>query len=68
MKISLLGNCQTKALTWYIQQLNLDFDVKWISPDFHRIQEWQLQNPFFGKNIQIISNVNESKQILQNSE
>jgi hypothetical protein len=68
MKISLLGNCQTKALTWYIQQLNLDFDVKWISPDFHNIQKWQLQNPFYGKNIQIISNVNESKQTLQNSE
>ena len=68
MKITLLGNCQTKALTWYIGQLNLDFDVKWISPDFHSIGSWQLENPFFGKNIQIISDINESKQILQNSE
>ena len=30
MNITLLGNCQTKALSWYIQQLDLDFDIKWI--------------------------------------
>lgn len=29
-KISLIGNCQTLALTWYLQQLNKDFDVQWI--------------------------------------
>jgi len=28
MKISLIGNCQTMALTWYLKQLNKDFDVK----------------------------------------
>lgn len=30
MKISLIGNCQMKALTWFIQQLNEDFDVRYI--------------------------------------
>jgi len=30
MKITLLGNCQTRALTWYIQQINVNYDVKWV--------------------------------------
>ena len=33
MKISLIGNCQIKALTWFTQQLNSDFDVKYIWTD-----------------------------------
>lgn len=31
IKITLIGNCQTKALTWYIQQLSSSFDVKWVA-------------------------------------
>jgi hypothetical protein len=30
MRIATVGNCQTKALTWYIQRLNSEFDVKFI--------------------------------------
>ena len=33
MKISLIGNCQMKGLAWYIQQLDSNFDVKYIWTD-----------------------------------
>ena len=45
MNVSLIGNYQTKALTWYIQQLNANFDVKYIWTDigmagFAKRQVW----------------------------
>jgi len=52
MKITLLGNCQTKALTWYIQQLNDNFDVKWVQPEFSREPahaDWAEPGIFLGK-------------------
>lgn len=38
MKITLIGNCQTFALTWYLGQLNSNFDTKWVefSPKFRK--------------------------------
>jgi hypothetical protein len=56
MKITLLGNCQTKALTWYIQQINLNFDVKWICIEYFReIGEGWIKNKFNGKFVETIS-------------
>jgi hypothetical protein len=49
MKITLLGNCQTKALTWYIQQLNEKFDVKWVQTKFARGSNWAKPGSFRGK-------------------
>ena len=45
MKITLLGNCQTKALSWYIQQLDPSFNVKWICIEVLLKKNWG--NPYF---------------------
>lgn len=70
-KISLIGNCQTMALTWYLQQLSKDFDVKWIKIDgdvgdkivsgFENIK-WK------GRNIHMVSDVECGVERLQTSD
>lgn len=67
MKITLLGNCQTKALTWYIQQLNENFNVKWICIDSFGKTAWALTKNFMGKDIPMIVNLNESIKRLKDS-
>ena len=47
MNISLIGNCQIKALTWYTQQLNSNFDVKYIWTDIG-MDLWGKKNVFKG--------------------
>lgn len=42
--ITLIGNCQAKALCWFIRQLNDSFDVKYICPEY--FTKW----PFFSSN------------------
>lgn len=68
MKITLLGNCQTKALTWYIEQLNKNFDVKWICIDFFNDAAWALNKNFKGKDVSIIFDQNESVKRLKDSD
>jgi hypothetical protein len=68
MKISLIGNCQTKALTWYIEQLNENFDVKWICIDSFDKDSWALTKNFRGKDIPIIFNQNESAKRLEDKD
>ena len=68
MKITLLGNCQTKALTWYIEQLNENFDVKWICIDSFDQADWALTKSFNGKDIPTIFNQNESAKRLEDSD
>ena len=58
MKITLLGNCQTKALTWYIQQLNLDFDVQWVCAEMFD-NKWARDSSFKGKGIPVITDINQ---------
>lgn len=64
MKITIIGNCVNKALTWYIQQLNKDFDVKYI---------WTIpgvsKDDFFkNKLAPTITNTNEAKKRLSDSD
>ncbi len=68
MKITLLGNCQTKGLTWYIEQLNDNFDVKWICVDSFDKAGWALTKNFKGKDIPIIFKQNESAKRLKDSD
>ena len=67
MKITLLGNCQTKALTWYIQQLNSNFDVKWVQPEFGRGCAWAQPGIFREKSIPTITGTEDSIQRLKGS-
>ena len=55
-KISLIGNCQTKALTWYIQQLDPSFDVEWICIEPF-LPYWGPNRRFNGKPIPVISDI-----------
>ena len=65
MKITLLGNCQTKALTWYIQQLNPNFNVQWIClEEFNG--KWGHPPSFEGKEIPVITNINQGISRLKN--
>ena len=67
MKITLLGNCQTKALTWYIQQLNSNFDVKWVQAEFARGSSWAQPGIFRKKLIPTITGTEDSIQRLKGS-
>ena len=67
MKISLLGNCQTKALSWYLEQLNKSFDVKWISIE-RFYSKWGPEPHFKGKKINVIADTEEGIKRLQSSD
>ena len=67
MKITLLGNCQTKALTWYIQQLNSNFNVRWVCIEAFN-GKWGQDTSFCGKDIPVIVNLNESISRLKKSD
>ena len=67
MKISLIGNCQTKALSWYIQQLNSDFDVKYIWTDIG-MGLWAQNNFFKGKLTPTIVNIKAAQNRLLESD
>ena len=61
IKITLLGNCQTRALTWYIQQINVNYDVKWICIEhFKEIGGGWTTNTFSGKFVYTISDNSEA--------
>lgn len=65
--ITLLGNCQTKALSWYIQQLDLNFDVKWISIEKF-LTGWGPARMFYEKPINVITDIQEATKRLQSSD
>jgi aspartate-semialdehyde dehydrogenase len=65
--ITLLGNCQTKALSWYIQQLDPSFDVKWISIESF-LSNWGPDSMFLGKPINVITDTQEAANRLQSSD
>ena len=67
MKISLIGNCQIKALTWYIQELNSDFDVKYIWVDIG-MGAWSKKNVFQGKSTPTIVDTKVSQDRLLESD
>lgn len=67
MKISLIGNCQIKALTWYIQELNSDFDVKYIWTDIG-MDSFAKKNVFNGKSTPTIINAKASQDRLSESD
>jgi len=69
MNITLLGNCQTLALTWYLQELNSNFNVVWIQ--FEKAEHLKnviLKDYCKGKFISIISNINEGIERLKCSD
>lgn len=66
-KVTLLGNCQTKALTWYIQQLNPEFDVQWVQPEFSMGREWGDVAIFNHKHIPMIREIKKSQERLKQS-
>jgi len=67
MKISVTGNCQTKALSWYIQQLNNTWDVKWVCPEFW-MTEWGKDPTFEGKPINLITDIKKGVERFQDSD
>jgi len=67
MKISLIGNCQMKSLVWYIQQLNSDFDVKYIYTDIG-MGPFAKKNSFKGKSTPTIINTKASQNRLLESD
>ena len=67
MKISLIGNCQMKALAWYIQQLNSDFDVKYIWTDIG-MGPFAKKNFFKGKSTPTIIDTKASQHRLLESD
>jgi hypothetical protein len=68
MIITLLGNCQTKVLSWYIQQLHASFDVKWVCIELFSDKEWAYSPFFKDKNISVITNSEQSISRLQQSD
>lgn len=66
-KVTLLGNCQTKALTWYIQQLNPEFDVQWIQPEFSFGHAWGDEIIWVNKHIPKIKGIKKSQERLKQS-
>ena len=55
MKITLLGNCQTRALACYLHELNANFDVKWLCIEkFQKAGGEWVKNKFRGKFIDTI--------------
>ena len=67
MKITTIGNCQTKALTWYIQQLDSNFNVKWMQPEFGRNFDWALPGSFRERPIPTITGTEDSIKRLTDS-
>ena len=67
MKITLLGNCVNKALTWYIQQLDKDFDVCYIWTDIG-MGGFAKRNRFGGKLTPTITDTEEAKKRLSESD
>ena len=59
-RITLTGNCQTRCLSWYIQQLNFDFDVKWIQPEFSSEMPWANGDKFQNKPVHTITEIEDS--------
>lgn len=53
--ITLLGNCQSKALTWFIKQLDTNFDVAWLCPEPFRNTRWGSSQVVCGENINVIT-------------
>ncbi len=68
MKITLLGNCQTKALTWYIAQLHEEFDAAWICMEALTSQHWGPPPGFRGKKIKTIVDSEQAIERLRNSD
>lgn len=67
-KVTLLGNCQTKALSWYIQQLNQTFDVQWIMIQRFAPTYWAPEPFFEGKPVNVITDLQEATKALQSSD
>lgn len=67
MNITLLGNCQTKALSWYIQQLDPSFNVKWICIEIF-LPNWGPRSKFNGKPINVITDTQEAIKTLKSSD
>jgi len=70
VNITLIGNCQTKTLTWYLQQINPDFNVKWVFPDWlgpNHGQNWANPGSFIGKSIPTVLGVKDFTKRLKTS-
>lgn len=67
MRITLLGNCQTKALAWYIQQLNSSFDVRWVCIE-RFLGGWGPEPKFVGKFVNVITDTREAIERLESSD
>ena len=55
-KITLLGNCQTKALSWYIKQIDLSFDVQWVCLEIF-VEGWGPRPRLYGQKVYPITKV-----------
>lgn len=67
MNITLLGNCQTKALSWYIQELDPSFDVKWICIEKF-LSFWGPEPHFENEPINVIADAQEGIKRLKSSD
>jgi len=63
MNISLYGNCQTRALFFYIKKLQPNANIKWICPDLafdKKLHGWAHTQKFEGKFVESLYNVHQS--------
>lgn len=71
MNISLYGNCQTRALFFYIKKLQPNATIKWLCPDRFFDQQkhkWAWEQYFHGKLVESIYEVQKSINFIQQSD
>lgn len=70
-KIALLGNCQTKALSWYINRLPLNIDVRFICmyAEFpNKTDGWCEDSYHRGEYISVITDLSKSIEFLKEAD
>jgi len=54
-QVTLVGNCQTKALCWYFGQLDQPMDIKWLCMEGFRKTTWGPSNTFMDRDCTTIA-------------
>ena len=71
MNIALYGNCQTRALFFYIKKLQPNANIKWICADlfFDRLKHnWAHTKEFEGKIVESLYNIDKSIDFVKTSD
>jgi hypothetical protein len=71
MNIALYGNCQTRALFFYIKKLQPNANIKWICPDLafdKKVHVWAHTQEFEGKFVESLYNVDKSIDFIKQSD